>query len=96
MIAISNDLNLDDLPQDFIDHIQDMDLTAEEKVVWNFHRWLREETSLYSGTILDYRQAVYEILVEDKDPAFVTHAEAAVQKLREYADSGRNTGDAGE
>lgn len=85
-------LQLDDLPDSFIEHIRNQELSDEEKVVWNFHRWLREHTDLSRGTILDYRQAVYEILVEDRDPAFVTHGEAAVQKLREYADSSQNTG----
>lgn len=59
------ELKIDDQDQEFQSWVADQDLNPKEKQLWNFHKWMRQETDLNSGTIIDYRKYVAEMLDED-------------------------------
>lgn len=57
-------------PEEFRKWIADQELSEKEKVLWNFHRWMGQETDLESGSVVDYRKYVAEMLNEDGDIKF--------------------------
>lgn len=88
--------------EEFTEWILDQDLSVREKVLWEFHRWMRKHTSLSSGTIVDYRKYVAEMLKEDGELQFgktdldSSHKQAAWNKFAEFKrsqDSSKTNGD---
>jgi hypothetical protein len=81
---------VDEEPEQFQEWIADQELSEKEKVLWNFHRWMRQETDLESGSIVDYRKYVAEMLSDDgelivKPSELGNHKRAAVNKFRDFA-----------
>lgn len=75
------------------EHLLEQVSLPEEKVVWNFHKWLRIEYSDLSRRYrLNLRKAAYNILVVEKDPSEVANGRAAFKKLQEFAASKKDAG----
>lgn len=77
---------------EFQEWVADQDLNQKEKTIWLFHRWLRQETDLTSGSIVDYRRYVNRYLDEDgvmeaEQGELTSHERAAVNKFTEFKQS---------
>ncbi|MFB6209583.1 MAG: hypothetical protein ABEJ56_05630 [Candidatus Nanohaloarchaea archaeon] len=84
------ELQLEDKPEEFREWIKDQDLGSAEKTIWNFQKWMREETVLQSGTIVDYRKYVAEMIDESGELTVSegdldsSHKRAAFNKFCDY------------
>lgn len=84
----------DDLPEEFQEWMEEReeDLDANEKRLWNFHRWMRQETDLSSGTIVDYLKDIASRMKDgdfagrDAVPANIEKT-SAVKKYEEFLHS---------
>lgn len=90
------ELRVEEQPPEFDEWMAEHDLNDKEKELWNFHRWMRQETTLQSGSIVDYRKYVAEMLDEDgklrfgKSDLDSSHKQAAFNKFSEYKKSRDN------
>lgn len=86
-------IKIEEEPPEFQSWIADRDLNDKEKTLWNFHKWMRQNTSLKSGTIVDYRKYIAEMLDEHGELALTraeidsSHKRAAFNKFCEYKKS---------
>jgi len=82
---------------DFVEYIQNQDLSDREKALWQFQYYMRYGISLSSGSIVDYRKYVAGYLDEngelDAPENLGSHHRAAVNKFRDF---NKKTGDSDE
>jgi len=89
-------LKVEDQSREFKEWMKEKDLDEKGKALFNFHNWMRQETTLSSGTIVDYRKYVAEMLDSDGELVFgrteldSSHKQAAWNKFQEYKDSQDN------
>lgn len=87
------ELQLEKQDREFQEWIADQDFNDKEKALWNFHKWMRQHTTLSSGTIVDYRKYVAEMMDDTGEIVFgkaeldSSHKQAAWNKFQEYKDS---------
>lgn len=58
-------LHVNEQPQTLRDWLETQDLSNREKRLWNFHRWMREETQLGKGSTVEYRKKIHQLMTED-------------------------------
>lgn len=93
-------LEIEDESEEFQGWMVSRDLDAKERQLWNFHRWMRQKTDLGSGTIVDYRKYMDEILDEDglvveDGEDWSSHKLAAFRKYDEFLASAKTSDEGG-
>lgn len=83
---------------DFTEWIQSQELNEKEETIWLFQYWLRTETDLSSGSIVDYRKYVAEYLNQQGElmqqlSDLTSHEQAAVNKFQAYNSKTSTEGD---
>lgn len=82
----------------FQEWIANQNLSEKEMILWLFHRWMRQQTDLDSGTIVDYRKYVAGKLNKDgtlipatnESREISRHEQAAINKFKEFRDFHKN------
>jgi len=80
-------MQLEEMP-----HLEEDEITDKDQLIHDFHGWMRQETTLKSGTIIEYRKKVFQLLEEG--PKLVvdreelsTRENTAVNKFEEYLEA---------
>jgi len=83
-------MQLDDMPHS--EWLKNQELTQRQIEMLLFQHWMREETTLDSGTIVEYRNKVHQLmnenskLVVDREE-LDTRENTAVNKFEQYLES---------
>jgi len=63
-------MQLKELPHQ--EWLEDQDLTQRDIELLGFHEWMRNKTSLESGTIVEYRKKIHNLMQEDAKLSKIT------------------------
>jgi len=82
-------MQLEELPHQ--KWLEDQELTQRDIELLGFHQWMRNKTSLKSGTIVEYRKKIHNLMQEDAKlvvdrEKLDTRQNTAVNKFEEYLD----------
>lgn len=93
-----HELQLEDVPEQARPHFEKelAEMTHAEKIVRRFHQYLRNRTSIGSGTVVDYVKAAVRIFVENEDPRDVPNADATIRQMKRMTELRRKNGERGE
>jgi len=83
-------MKLEDLPHQ--EWLKEQDLTQRQIEMLLFQHWMREETNLDSGTIVEYRKKIHQLMDEDSKlvvdrEQLSTRENTAVNKFQEYIEA---------
>jgi len=85
-------MSLDEMPH--TEWLKKQEPTQRQIQLLGFHQWMRNKTSLESGTLVEYRKKLHELMEEDatleidKDE-LGTREKTAVNKFEEYLESNK-------